>query len=110
MSEVEVMVMDEVRISTTTTPIMKKKNVTTQANPTSTKYGRNAGFIKGDPHLNWKDAFWGVWALQKQNCAGFVEAQSRKYIAKFRLGHDRWYQSSSACPLERWWGKPHQGS
>ncbi|KAK9232123.1 hypothetical protein WN943_022366 [Citrus x changshan-huyou] len=58
------------------------------ANPTSAKHGRDAGFIRGDPHLNWQDAFWGVWAPQEQICAGLVKAQSGQYLVRSGLGHD----------------------
>ncbi|KAH9763597.1 Integrase catalytic domain-containing protein [Citrus sinensis] len=58
------------------------------ANPTSAKHGRDAGFIRGDPHLNWQDAFWGVWAPQEQIRAGLVKAQSGQYLARSGLGHD----------------------
>ena len=29
-------------------------------NLTSAKHERDVGFIKGDPHFNWQDAFWDV--------------------------------------------------
>ncbi|KAH9648018.1 Fe2OG dioxygenase domain-containing protein [Citrus sinensis] len=72
------------------------------ANPTSAKHGRDAGFVRGDPHLNWQDAFWGVWALQEQIRAGLVKAQSGQYLAKSGLGHDIVVsEPGSTCPLER---------
>ena len=58
-------------------------------NPTLAKHGRDAKFIRGDPHLNWQDAFRGVWAPQEQNRAGLVKAQSGQYLARSRLGYDR---------------------
>ncbi|KAH9671323.1 MoCF biosynth domain-containing protein [Citrus sinensis] len=59
------------------------------ANPTSAKHGRDAGFIRGDPHLNWQDAFWGVWAPQEQIRAGLLKAQSGQYLTRSGLGHDK---------------------
>ena len=75
--------------------------VTPLANPTSTKYERDVGFIRGDLHLNWQDAFCDIWAPQEQNRAGLVKVQSRQYHVRSGLGHDRWYQNGSACPLEQ---------
>ncbi|KAH9671839.1 putative DNA helicase MCM8 [Citrus sinensis] len=68
--------------------LLKKGPKTYQANPTSAKHGRDAGFIRGDPHLNWQDAFWGAWAPQEQIRAGLVKAQSGQYLARYGLGHD----------------------
>ncbi|KAH9705029.1 hypothetical protein KPL70_011714 [Citrus sinensis] len=67
-----------------------------KANPTSAKHGRDAGFIRGDPHLNWQDAFWGVWAPQEQIRAGLVKAQSGQYLARSGLGHDIMANPTSA--------------
>ena len=69
---------------------------------------RDAKFIKGDLHLNWQDAFWGIRAPQEQNHVGFVKAQSGQYLARSELGHDRWYQNGYVCHLEQWWGKPQR--
>ncbi|KAH9671316.1 MoCF biosynth domain-containing protein [Citrus sinensis] len=71
------------------------------ANPTSAKHGRDAGFIRGDPHLNWQDAFWGVWAPQEQIRAGLLKAQSGQYLTRSGLGHDKGPvcgYSLSLCP------------
>ncbi len=35
-----------------------KKYVTPSANLTSATHGKDVGFIRGNPHLNWRDAFW----------------------------------------------------
>ena len=40
--------------------IVDRFSVTPYVNSTSAKHERDVVFIRGDPHLNWKDAFWGV--------------------------------------------------
>lgn len=57
-------------------------------NPTLAKHESDPGFIKGDPHLNWQNAFWSVWTPQEQNRASLIKVQNGQYPAKSGLGHD----------------------
>ena len=45
---------------------LKGVYVTLYANPTLAKQGRDVESIKGDPHLNWQDAFGVIWAPHEQ--------------------------------------------